>query len=31
VDRSPKRIAFIGSAAGGMDIEEVAAKSPRRS
>ncbi|MCL4722614.1 MAG: ADP-forming succinate--CoA ligase subunit beta [Gammaproteobacteria bacterium] len=28
VDRSRERIAFIGSAAGGMDIEEVAAKTP---
>jgi len=30
VDRSRERIAFIASAAGGMDIEEVAAKTPER-
>ena len=30
VDRSRERIAFIGSAAGGMDIEEVAAKTPEK-
>jgi succinyl-CoA synthetase beta subunit len=30
VDRSRERIAFIASAAGGMDIEEVAAKTPEQ-
>ena len=30
VDRSRERIAFIASAAGGMDIEEVAAKTPEK-
>ena len=30
VDRSKKRIVFIGSSEGGMDIEEVAAKSPEK-
>jgi succinyl-CoA synthetase beta subunit len=30
VDRSIKRITFIGSAAGGMSIEEVAAESPEK-
>ncbi len=30
VDRSKERIAFIGSAAGGMDIEEVAATTPEK-
>lgn len=31
VDRASKRVTFMGSAAGGMDIEEVAASTPRRS
>lgn len=31
VDRSKKRVVFIGSSEGGMDIEEVAAKSPEKS
>ena len=30
VDRARERIAFIASAAGGMDIEEVAAKTPEQ-
>jgi succinyl-CoA synthetase beta subunit len=30
VDRAKKRIVFIGSSEGGMDIEEVAAKSPEK-
>jgi succinyl-CoA synthetase beta subunit len=30
VDRSRERIAFLASAAGGMDIEEVAAKTPEK-
>jgi len=30
VDRSRKRITFIGSSEGGMDIEEVAAKTPEK-
>ncbi|ROR34699.1 ADP-forming succinate--CoA ligase subunit beta [Inmirania thermothiophila] len=30
VDRSRRRIVFVGSAAGGMDIEEVAATSPEK-
>jgi succinyl-CoA synthetase beta subunit len=30
VDRASKRIVFMGSAAGGMDIEEVAAKTPEK-
>ncbi|MBE2294161.1 MAG: ADP-forming succinate--CoA ligase subunit beta [Phycisphaerales bacterium] len=30
VDRSKKRVVFIGSSEGGMDIEEVAAKSPEK-
>jgi succinyl-CoA synthetase beta subunit len=30
VDRSKKRIVFIGSSEGGMDIEEVAAKTPEK-
>src|SRR5690606_16802435 len=30
VDRGRERIAFIASAAGGMDIEEVAAKTPEK-
>jgi succinyl-CoA synthetase beta subunit len=30
VDRSRERVAFIASAAGGMDIEEVAAKTPEK-
>jgi succinyl-CoA synthetase beta subunit len=30
VDRSKKRIIIIGSSEGGMDIEEVAAKTPEK-